>query len=84
MKAEIRRIVRKIMMLSALVVCLVALSSGHSAAGASLPGFCCSVNCDDMLYECYEQCGDPASGACIFFCERRYERCVTVPCNPDC
>jgi len=84
MKAEIRRIVRKIMMLSALVVCLVALSSGHSAAGASLPGFCCSVNCDDMLYECYEQCGDPASGACIFFCERRYDRCVTVPCNPDC
>jgi len=84
MKAEIRRIVRKIMMLSALAVCLVALSSGHSAAGASLPGFCCSVNCDDMLYECYEQCGDPASGACIFFCERRYDRCVTVPCNPDC
>jgi hypothetical protein len=37
-----------------------------------------------MLYECYEQCGDPASGACIFFCERRYDRCVTVPCNPDC
>ena len=84
MKAEIRRIVRKIMMLSALVVCLVALSSGHSAAGASLPGFCCSVNCDDMLYECYEQCGDPASGACIFFCEHRYDRYVTIPCNPDC
>ena len=84
MKVEIRRIVRKIMMLSALVVCLVALSSSHSAARASIPGFCCSVNCDDMLYECYEQCGDPASGACIFFCERRYNRCVTVPCNPDC
>jgi len=84
MKAEIRRIARKFMMLSALVVCLIALSSGHSEARASMPGMCCSVDCDEMLYHCYEQCGDPAPGACIFFCEWRYNRCVTVPCNPDC
>ena len=84
MKTEMKRIVRKLMMLSVLAASLVAFSSGLAPTVAAPLGFCCSVNCDEWYYECIESCGDPASGACESFCEHGYIRCTTRECNPGC
>jgi hypothetical protein len=84
MKSEIRRIVRKLAMLSALVVSLVVLNSGLPQAHAYAIGFCCSVNCEEMLENCYTSCGCPAPSACLTFCENRYNRCVFTECDPSC
>ena len=78
-KPPVRRLIRKFAILGVLILCLGIFSFGSSESRAAV---CCSA-CDVNFDNCYESCGDPPSGACIFFCERMLNRCQST-CNPDC
>jgi len=79
--SQMKRIARKLSMLGILVVCLVMLSADFGGR-SSFAAACCST-CDPAYDACVQGCGDPPSGACLFFCNNRYNRCLTT-CDGSC
>ena len=79
--SSLRKLVRRYVTLGVLIACLgfFAFSSNTGSAKAAI---CCS-DCDVNLQNCYDGCGDPASGACLFFCEHQYNRCLSH-CDSGC
>lgn len=69
-----RRLIRRLMILLVLAITLLCASPSpvERKAVASTPCEQCEVNYD----ECLIGCGDPAPGACMFFCEWSYDRCL--------
>ncbi|HEX8091376.1 MAG TPA: hypothetical protein VF762_21155 [Blastocatellia bacterium] len=80
-QSQIRALVRKLVVLSVLVVCLGIFSFGFAEKNASAAACCDS--CDPSFDSCITSCGDPAPSACIFFCNRQYNRCLST-CDPGC
>ncbi|MFP5260715.1 MAG: hypothetical protein ACLGJB_02275 [Blastocatellia bacterium] len=80
-QSQIRALVRKLIVLSILVVCLGIFSFGFAEKNASA-AICCS-SCDPNFDTCISGCGDPAPSSCIFICNRQYNRCAST-CDPGC
>jgi hypothetical protein len=80
-QSQIQRLVRKLIVLSILVVCLGAFNFGYAGKKPMIQP-CCS-QCDPDFEACVTSCGDPASGACLTFCNGKYDRCQRI-CIPDC
>jgi hypothetical protein len=71
-----RRLARRLVILLALVAALAAVPSGpvERSASAVVPCEQCEVNYNS----CVTSCGDPASSACLYFCQNRYNRCIST------
>lgn len=78
---RIQRLLRRLLVLTVLLSALAFLSADF-ANRTAYAATCCS-QCDPQLEACYQSCGDPPFGACLTFCQNRYNRCVNT-CDPEC
>jgi hypothetical protein len=80
-QSQVSRLVRKLIVLSILVLCLGVFSFGFGEK-ETFAAACCS-SCDSDYDSCITSCGDPAPSACIFFCNRQHNRCLST-CDSGC
>jgi hypothetical protein len=80
-QSQIFRLVRKLTVLSILIVCLGIFSFGL-AEKKTLAAACCD-SCGPSYDSCVTGCGEPASGGCLSFCNRLFNRCLAT-CDPGC
>ncbi len=80
-RPQMRRLVYRLLLIGMLVACLGVSSFNFAERKASAVA-CCS-SCEPAFNSCIEACGDPPSSACIFFCNNRYNRCLST-CDPGC
>jgi hypothetical protein len=85
---ELKRLVRKALVLGFLVTSLTVLSSGLGTRDAMAAADCCS-SCDPGLARCYTGCRQRPCQTlecrtnCETRCEEWYTNCVNT-CNPSC
>jgi hypothetical protein len=77
LRTEVLRLVRRFLMLGALVACLGVMMSGPLAKGLVLP--CCS-SCDITYDRCVAGC---STQACLDSCDAKFSFCVSH-CQPSC
>ena len=75
----VRRLLRKFAILAILVACLGFFTLSPSNGRAAT----CCTSCQDNYDSCVTGCGEPASGGCLFFCQRLLNRCNST-CDPGC
>lgn len=80
-QSQLSRLVRKLIVLSVLVVCLGAFNFGYAAKPALIQP-CCS-ECDPNFAACVANCGNPAPAACYDLCISKQDRCYNI-CIRDC
>jgi hypothetical protein len=71
-----RRLARRLIILLVLAAALTATSSGPVERSALAVVPC--EQCEENYNACVTSCGDPAPSACLFFCQNRYNRCLST------
>jgi hypothetical protein len=72
---DARRVARRLFTLLILVAALAAATYGP-AQRTALAAPC--EECEANYNACVTSCGDPAPSACLFFCQNRYNRCLST------
>jgi len=67
---------RRLIILLVLAAALLATSSAPAERKAL--AFTPCDQCWEDYNNCVISCGDPAPGACLFFCEWQYNRCLST------
>jgi hypothetical protein len=76
LKLHARKLTRRLLMLIVLVAAVVSLSYNPAERRALAVVPC--EQCETNYNNCVISCGDPASGACLTFCQRQYNRCIST------
>lgn len=69
-----RRLSRRLMILLVLAAALLFAAPGPVERNALAAVPC--EQCEADYNSCLTNCGDPAPSACLFFCNRMYDRCL--------
>ena len=72
---DARRLARRLFTLLVLLAALAAATYGP-AERTALAATC--EQCEINYNACVTSCGDPAPSACLFFCQNRYNRCLST------
>jgi hypothetical protein len=71
---HLRRLTRRLIIV--LVLAAALLTASASPAERKAQAFTPCDQCWEEYNNCVISCGDPAPGACLFFCEWQYNRCL--------